>query len=111
MAVVPGNAFGAGGGFVRCCYATSYEKIEEALSRMERFMRRHGYWRASRNAGRPASIEIRARAAGGVIREAVRTHVAIRIYPHSLAVSPWWCWAPPVRRSGCAPVWSSPFRP
>ena len=26
VAVVPGNAFGAGGeGFVRCCYATSYE--------------------------------------------------------------------------------------
>jgi aminotransferase len=43
VAVVPGNAFGAGGaGFVRCSYATSYEKIEEALRRMDRFMRRHG---------------------------------------------------------------------
>jgi aminotransferase len=43
VAVVPGNAFGAGGdGFVRCCYATAYEKLEEALRRMERFMRRHG---------------------------------------------------------------------
>jgi len=43
VAVVPGNAFGAGGdGFVRCSYATSYEKIEEALQRMERFMSRHG---------------------------------------------------------------------
>ena len=43
VAVVPGTAFGAGGeGFVRCCYATSYEKIEEALVRMERFMQRHG---------------------------------------------------------------------
>jgi aminotransferase len=43
MAVVPGNAFGAGGeGFVRCSYATAYEKIEEALRRMERFMARHG---------------------------------------------------------------------
>ncbi len=43
VAVVPGTAFGAGGeGFVRCCYATSYEKIEEALARMERFMQRHG---------------------------------------------------------------------
>jgi len=43
VAVVPGNAFGPGGdGFVRACYATSYEKIEEALSRMERFMERHG---------------------------------------------------------------------
>jgi aminotransferase len=43
VAVVPGNAFGAGGeGFVRCSYATAYEKIEEALRRMERFMQRHG---------------------------------------------------------------------
>jgi aminotransferase len=43
VAVVPGNAFGAGGeGFVRCSYATAYEKIEEALRRMERFMARHG---------------------------------------------------------------------
>ena len=43
VAVVPGNAFGPGGeGFVRACYATQYEKIEEALVRMERFMTRHG---------------------------------------------------------------------
>ncbi len=43
VAVVPGSAFGAGGdGFARLCYATAYEKIEEALNRMERFMRRHG---------------------------------------------------------------------
>jgi aminotransferase len=43
VAVVPGSAFGAGGeGFVRCSYATAYEKIEEALLRIERFMRRHG---------------------------------------------------------------------
>jgi aminotransferase len=43
VAVVPGNSFGAGGeGFVRCSYATSYEKIEEALHRMQRFMQRHG---------------------------------------------------------------------
>ncbi len=43
VAVVPGSAFGAGGeGFVRCSYATAYEKIEEALRRMERFVRRHG---------------------------------------------------------------------
>ena len=41
VAVVPGNAFGAGGeGFVRACYATSYEQIEEALRRIERFARR-----------------------------------------------------------------------
>ncbi|MBI2757578.1 MAG: pyridoxal phosphate-dependent aminotransferase [Chloroflexi bacterium] len=43
VAVVPGNSFGPGGeGFVRACYATSYEQIEEALRRMERFMSRHG---------------------------------------------------------------------
>jgi aminotransferase len=43
VAVVPGSAFGPGGeGFVRCCYATAYEQIEEALQRMERFMSRHG---------------------------------------------------------------------
>jgi aminotransferase len=43
VAVVPGSAFGPGGeGFVRACYATAYEKIEEALRRMERFMSRHG---------------------------------------------------------------------
>jgi aminotransferase len=43
VAVVPGSSFGAGGeGFVRCSYATAYEKLEEALRRMESFMRRHG---------------------------------------------------------------------
>ncbi len=43
VAVVPGSAFGPGGeGYVRCSYATAYEKIEEALHRMERFVRRHG---------------------------------------------------------------------
>ena len=43
VAVVPGRSFGAGGeGFVRCSYATAYEKIEEALRRMENFMHRHG---------------------------------------------------------------------
>ena len=43
VAVVPGSAFGEGGdGFVRCSYATDYEKIEEALRRMTRFMQRHG---------------------------------------------------------------------
>jgi aminotransferase len=43
VAVVPGNAFGAAGaGFVRCSYATAYEKIEQALERMGRFMKRYG---------------------------------------------------------------------
>jgi aminotransferase len=43
VAVVPGSAFGPSGkGFVRLCYATAYEKIEQALDHMKRFMRRHG---------------------------------------------------------------------
>ncbi|WP_119065337.1 pyridoxal phosphate-dependent aminotransferase [Aggregatilinea lenta] len=43
VAVVPGSAFGASGvGYVRACYATSYDKIEEALERIHRFMQRHG---------------------------------------------------------------------
>ncbi len=41
VAVVPGSAFGAGGaGFVRCSYATHYEKIEKALKRIESFVNR-----------------------------------------------------------------------
>jgi aminotransferase len=41
VAVVPGSAFGAGGeGFVRCSYATAYEKIEQALERIDKFVRR-----------------------------------------------------------------------
>ncbi len=41
VAVVPGDAFGPSGeGHVRCCYATSYERIEEALTRMARFVER-----------------------------------------------------------------------
>jgi len=41
VAVVPGTAFGAcGEGFVRCCYATSLPDIEEALKRMDRFLRK-----------------------------------------------------------------------
>ncbi len=43
VAVVPGSAFGESGrGFVRMCYATAYEQLEEALNRIESFMRRHG---------------------------------------------------------------------
>jgi aminotransferase len=39
VAVVPGDAFGPSGeGFVRACYATSYEQLEEALARIERFL-------------------------------------------------------------------------
>ncbi|MFC1984010.1 aminotransferase class I/II-fold pyridoxal phosphate-dependent enzyme [Chloroflexota bacterium] len=42
VAVVPGSAFGQHGeGYVRCCYATSLADIDEALSRMKRFVARH----------------------------------------------------------------------
>lgn len=41
VAVVPGSAFGqCGEGFIRCCYATSLANIEEALKRMERFVKK-----------------------------------------------------------------------
>ena len=44
VAAVPGNAFGPSGeGHVRMCYATSYEKLEEALERLARFVERHRY--------------------------------------------------------------------
>jgi aminotransferase len=43
VAVIPGRAFGIGGaGYVRCSYATAYEKIEKALERIANFVRRHG---------------------------------------------------------------------
>jgi aminotransferase len=39
VAVIPGGAFGPSGeGHVRACYATSYEKLEEALVRIGRFV-------------------------------------------------------------------------
>jgi aminotransferase len=41
VAVVPGSAFGLGGeGHVRCCYATSYDLLEEALDRIDRFVKK-----------------------------------------------------------------------
>lgn len=41
VAVIPGSAFGTSGeGFVRICYAASMANIEEALTRMERFVKR-----------------------------------------------------------------------
>jgi aminotransferase len=43
VAVVPGSAFGpSGAGYVRMCYATAYEQIEQALERMRKFLQRHG---------------------------------------------------------------------
>ena len=42
VAAVPGSAFGeCGEGYIRCCYATSLADIEEALNRMERFVKKH----------------------------------------------------------------------
>lgn len=42
VAVVPGSAFGAAGaGYVRAAYCTAYDKLEEALVRIERFLKNH----------------------------------------------------------------------
>jgi len=41
VAIVPGSAFGAGGeGFCRCSYAASFDKLERAIARIERFVNR-----------------------------------------------------------------------
>ena len=41
VAVVPGSSFGeAGAGFVRCSYATSYEKLEQALEKIGAFLKK-----------------------------------------------------------------------
>jgi aminotransferase len=41
VAVVPGGAFGpSGADHVRACYATSYERLEEAMARIGRFVER-----------------------------------------------------------------------
>ena len=42
VAVVPGSSFGAcGAGYIRCAYCTAYDKLEEALVRIERFLKKH----------------------------------------------------------------------
>ena len=39
VAAVPGGAFGTcGEGFLRCCFAASFDQIEEAVERMARFV-------------------------------------------------------------------------
>jgi len=39
VATVPGNAFGdCGEGFIRCCFAANFDKIEQAMERMARFV-------------------------------------------------------------------------
>ncbi len=43
VAVVPGDAFGTSGeGFVRISYAYSIARLEEALNRIEEFVKEHG---------------------------------------------------------------------
>ena len=43
VAVIPGSGFGGGGaGHVRCAYPVEMQKLEIALERMYRFVRRHG---------------------------------------------------------------------
>ena len=43
VAMVPGSAFGESGkGFIRASYATAYEKLEEALERIYRFIKAGG---------------------------------------------------------------------
>lgn len=40
VAAVPGDAFGsAGEGFLRCCYATSFDELKTAMNRMEEFVK------------------------------------------------------------------------
>ncbi len=42
VAVVPGGSFGTvGKNYVRCAYCTAYDKLEEALVRIERFLKKH----------------------------------------------------------------------
>jgi aminotransferase len=42
VAVVPGSSFGSNGrGYIRCAYCTAYDKLEEALVRMERFLKKY----------------------------------------------------------------------
>ena len=42
VAVVPGDAFGpSGAGYVRCSYATSYEKLEQAVEKITTFARKY----------------------------------------------------------------------
>ena len=42
VAVIPGSTFGqCGKGFIRCCYATSLANIEEALKRLDGFVKKN----------------------------------------------------------------------
>lgn len=42
VAVVPGHVFGEGGeGYIRCSYATSMEQLQEAMTRLDRFLTKY----------------------------------------------------------------------
>ncbi|WP_453994194.1 aminotransferase [Bacillus nitroreducens] len=42
VAVVPGNVFGESGeGYIRCSYASSLEQLQEAVKRMDRFLKKN----------------------------------------------------------------------
>ncbi|MDQ0206568.1 aminotransferase [Alkalicoccobacillus murimartini] len=42
VAVVPGHVFGEGGeGYIRCSYATSMENLQEAMTRLDRFLTKY----------------------------------------------------------------------
>jgi aminotransferase len=44
VAVVPGSSFGAAGiGYIRAAYCTAYDKLEESLVRIERFLKKHAF--------------------------------------------------------------------
>jgi aminotransferase len=56
VAVVPGDAFGSSGeGFVRCCFATSLEKLREATDRIEAFVRALGAPSTPSSTGTPGT--------------------------------------------------------
>jgi effector-binding domain-containing protein len=58
VAIIPGSAFGKQGeGHARVCYATSEEQIEQALERIERFLRQKGWLETSNvQAGVPHNV-------------------------------------------------------
>ncbi len=69
VAIIPGSAFGiCGEGYMRVCYATSMEQIEQAMERIEQFLRKknwlatetnlaagvpHNVWKVGQFAARP----------------------------------------------------------
>ena len=81
VAVVPGDAFGpSGAGHVRMCYATSYERLEEALGRIGRFaarVRAEAVKQPPPHRPEPdvRSPEVRARPRSGLVVQHYRTMI------------------------------------